>query len=487
MTSVARVLAGRYTDSVVLMRLASALAARPGIEDAAAVMGTAANQALLAEGGFLADPAAAGPDDLVVAVKAESTDAAQDALDAIDELLETPRSSERFPAVRTLDEALARQPASNIAAISLPGEHAAAQARAALERGLHVFLFSSNVPLEQELELKREAMARGLLCMGPDCGTAIIDGVGLGFANAVRRGPVGIVGAAGTGIQSLTCVLDRFGVGISHAIGCGSRDLSDPVGGTTALAGLEALLGDDKTSAIVVISKPASPAVAARIRERAARARKPVILGFLGDTDSPSTIDELARLAAEAVGVTPPPLEAPSPPAVRTGWIRGLYSGGTLAYEAQLLLRDLGVETASNAPLPGAAALADASSWRNTILDLGSEELTRGRPHPMIDPRLRRERLLDELADPQVAVVLLDVVLGYAANPDPAADLADAIAAAGDALVFACVVGTERDPQGLHDQEGTLRHAGAVVFPTNAAMVRAAAAAVVAAPIEAVP
>ena len=461
MTPTARIVSDRYVDSVVLMRLAQQLTRIAGVTDAAAVMGTATNRALLAEGGFDAKGVAdAGANDLIVAVKAVDAATAVSALDQVDALLAAPVSStDRVPTVITLDDAVGPRTGTNLAVISLPGEYAAAEARHALERGLHVFIFSSNVPLDDELELKRLAAERGLLCMGPDCGTALIAGTGLGFANAVRRGPVGVVGASGTGIQAVTSLLDRFGVGVSHAIGAGSRDLSDAVAGATTFAGLDALLEDPGTEAVVVVSKPPGPATAARLRELAAVAPKPVILCFLDEL----TLDDAARAAAEAVGFTPPALPEALALPVRPGrgrrWIRGLYAGGSLAYEAEFALRQAGLDIGSG----------------HAIVDLGGEEFTRGRPHPMIDARARRALLKVELADPETAVVLLDVVLGYGAAADPAGDLADVIADARGPVVLASVCGTERDPQGLAAQEATLREAGAHVLPTNSAAARTAA------------
>ena len=485
MNARSRILAGRYVDSVVLMQLAQNLAAEKGVEDAAAMMATAANTALLRQGGFVDGDLDAGPNDLVVAVRAASESAAAAALARVEELLAARRADD-LTAAATLDEALARRPDSNVAVISLPGEYAAPEARRALERGLHVFVFSSNVAVEDELQLKRLARSRGLLCMGPDCGTAIVAGKGLGFANAVRRGPVGIVGASGTGIQVVSSLLDAYGVGVSHAIGCGSRDLSEAVGGVTARAGIEALLADEATEAIVLVSKPPAPRIAAELRRLAASAPKPIEIGFVGDSASAATLDELARRAAAAVGrpVLDIPLAEEKLVALRRTlrpaqrYLRGLYAGGTLAYEAQLVLLAQGIVASSNAPLPGSPGLADATrSEGNTVVDLGAEEFTRGLPHPMIDARTRTAQLLREAEDPEVAVVLLDVVLGFGAAADPAADLADAIAAARarNIVVLAYVCGTKGDPQGFDAQEQTLRSAGAVVLPTNAAAARAAA------------
>lgn len=491
-----RVLEGRYVDSVLLMRLAQRLSALAGVEDAAAMMGTDANKTLLRESGFLTEPTTAAADDLIVAVKAAAEAAAPAVLARVEELLEaTDADSSLGPAsVRSLDQALELRPDLNLAAISLPGEYAGAEARRALERGLHVFLFSSNVALEEEIELKRLAAERGLLCMGPDCGTAIIAGKGLGFANAVRRGPVGVVGASGSGLQAVTSLLDRLGVGVSHAIGCGGRDPSDAVGAATMLVALEALLEDAETAAILLLSKPPASGVAARLRERAAVAPKPVVCCFLGDPEGPTTLDEAVFAVAEVVGSLPPQRpESPREHVVddlraRLGaeqrYVRGLYAGGTLAYEAQLVLREAGLDVGSNAPLPGGRLLRDSSrSEGHTVLDLGSEELTRARPHPIIDARTRRARLLEEAEDPMVAVVLLDIVLGYGAARDPAGDLADDLVTARERareegrelVVLAYVCGTAADPQGIVSQEDRLREAGARVLPTNSGAAKMAA------------
>jgi FdrA protein len=452
MTASSRVLPSRYVDSVVLMRLAQSLSALPGVADAAAVMGTDANKALLHDAGYDADGAKA--DDLVVAVRAEDAAAAAAALECVDTLLAAPPHVS-IPTVPTLDEALAVRAGVNLASISVPGEYAAAQARQGLEHGLNVFVFSSNVTLDDELELKRLADERGLLCMGPDCGTAVIGGVGIGFANAVRRGSVGIVGASGSGTQAVTCLLDELGVGISHAIGTGSRDTRDEVGGATTFAGLRALFDDPTTDRVVVVSKPPGPQTAERLRELAASSPKPLVLAFLDEL----TLEEAAlATAGRAAG----PWDSPPTPHAAPGrpLVRGLFAGGSLAYEAQLVLARAGL---------GA---------EHTIADLGSEELTRGRPHPMIDSRVRRERVAAAAADPQCGVILLDVVLGYGVARDPAGDIARAIAAVDGPLVFASVVGTERDPQRRSVQTATLRRAGAHVFPTSAAAARAATEAV---------
>src|SRR5262249_27555392 len=149
------------------------LRAEPGVSEAAVLMGTPANHAILAAAGLAAaevQDATAG--DLVIVVEAESDGAAQAALQAAGAMLdERHRAARGLRRPRTLQSARGDRPDANLATISFPGAYAAAEARTALRRGLHVFLFSDNVPLAEEVELKGLAASRRLLCMGPDCGT----------------------------------------------------------------------------------------------------------------------------------------------------------------------------------------------------------------------------------------------------------------------------------------------------------------------------
>lgn len=482
-----------YFDSVFLMQLAKTLSDEPGVLDAAAVMGTDANKELLLSAGFV-PPDTAAADDLVVCVHADSGGDAQAALEQLEALLTVERGA-RQDTPRTLDDALTLEPALNIAVISVPGEHAAREARRAIERGLHVFLFSSGVELEDEIELKRRAAERGLVVMGPDCGTSIIAGTGLGFANAVRRGPIGIVGASGTGIQAISSLVHRLGSGVSHAIGTGSRDLSDEVGGVTALAGMRALGRDPTTDVIVLVAKAVGPDTRARLRSVGRHLGKPVVTCFLAEPGTDArTLREAAEIAVarQGEGDAQPPggtrFDAEVEEAGRAmsdgqRYIRGIFAGGTLCAEAQRILHDRGLPIRSNAPLRPAMQLDDQQPRGHVLLDMGVAEYTSGRPHPMIDPRLRRERLVAEALRSDVAVILLDVVLGYGAAADPAGDLADAIGSARDTAgregrhlsVVASICGTDLDPQGLDGQRKTLEDAGAMVFPTSAEAATAAA------------
>ncbi|MGC8963733.1 MAG: acyl-CoA synthetase FdrA [Candidatus Bipolaricaulaceae bacterium] len=494
----------RYFDSMFLMRVTQRLRAEPGITEAAVVMGTPANVQILKELGFPEQELAqAGPDDLVVALAGEDEAQIRAALARLEEFL-SGRSEEIKLAPKTLEQALAQFPEANIAVISLPGRYAGREAKRALEKGLNVFLFSSNVSLEEEIELKHLAQRKGLIVMGPDCGTAIVAGVGLGFANAVRRGPVGLIAASGTGAQEFTSLIHRAGSGISHAIGTGSRDFSDSVGGGTALSAFSALEADPKTEVIVFLAKPPGPGTLAKLAAEVRRAKKPVVACFLGIIPENirrewpgklvNLIDEAVIAALELLGHPVPDFLCPSETALRSlakaerrklgpnqHYVRGILAGGTFCYQAQLLFHLRGIPFRSNAPLSPEYALPNPlRSEGHTLLDMGDEFFTQGRLHPMIDPTLRVERILSDGSDPEVAVLLLDFVLGYNASPDPAGDLIPAIREVkalrekqgGHLIVVGSVCGTEGDPQDYTAQVRKLEEAGVLVFPTQAQAVK---------------
>lgn len=485
-----RVFRNAYRDSVELMRIAAEVERLPGVIRAGLVMCTPANLAIVAEAGLSEgmDPAA-GPNDMVVALAADDDAAAEAAFERASTLMrgaaaEAAGEGQRFVPT-TIGEAVGDLPDANLALISTPGTYASAEALKALKRGLHVFLFSDNVSIEDEIELKQLGVRKGLLVMGPDCGTAILDGVPLGFANEVRRGGVGLVGASGTGLQQVTCLLDAFGAGVSQAIGVGGRDLHEEVGGLMMLAALERLLSDQGTEVVVLISKPPSPSVANRVLAAASAASKPVVINFLGGdgdairasgADPATTFEEAAEKAASlSMGAAPSPLDADDADPAKLAAalaggqdrIAGLYSGGSLASEAKVVLKGLlGAEVAA----------------AQQIVDLGDDEYTVGRPHPMIDPRLRSEKIQEAGEDPKVAVILLDIVLGYASHPDPAGALIPAIQAArqaatrgGRGLAFvASVCGTPGDPQGLSGQRALLVDVGVHLAASNARAARLA-------------
>ena len=465
------------------MQLQSALTRLPGVIDAGVVMGTPVNLDLLASNELLPESAAAaGADDLVVVVKAESDEAAADALTQIDTLLaRRSTAGDREHRPRSLDAAIKAQPDSNWVLISVPGRWAAGVAREAVDLGRHVFLYSDNVPLEDEIQLKQEAAAKGLLFLGPDCGTTIVNGVGLGFANRVRRGSIGLVGASGTGLQAVTSRIHELGGGISHALGTGGRDLTAEVAGITAHETLDLLARDPDTRVIVLVSKPPAPRVAAGLLSAARATGKPVVVHFFDFAPPARSLDNLhfttslsraAELAVELIesGAEPIAKAEVADGEHRPSHLRGLFAGGSLAVEAQEGLRPFLTPLHSNVPVSGVERLPDPTrSLGHTILDLGSDELTVGRLHPMMDQQLRIDRLHQEAADPEVGLLLLDVVLGYGAHPDPAAELVPAIEEIRrrrEVEIVAVVIGTDEDEQEISSQIERLTTAGARVFRT---------------------
>src|SRR6266508_522504 len=454
-----------YADSVTLLQVTSTVAARPGVVDASLVMATELNREVLRDSGLLfAEASAAGPNDLVIAIRGQDSATAEAAVESAERLLAERRpatqTDQARQAPRSIRSARRGQPEANLAVISVPGPYAAAEARQALAEGLHVFLFSDNVSLQDEIELKQRARDQGLLVMGPDCGTAILNGIGLGFANVGRKGGTGLIGASGTCIQEVSSLLDRAGVGISHAIGTGGRDLHEQVGAVTTLQALELLRDDPSTDTIVLISKPPAVAVASKVLRAAASVGKPVVACLLGATlDAPagvqlaSNLYQAARLAAPSgdwSSVGPEGL-----PRLRRredqDQVRALYCGGTLCDEAELAIGHDG---------------------GHQFVDFGDDQYTRGRAHPMIDPTLRNQAIVAAAHDPRVAVLLLDVILGYGAHADPAGAVAAVVRhALGDAgrplAVLAHVVGTKTDPQGLQRQEQMLQDAGVALFGSN--------------------
>jgi FdrA protein len=469
---------GVYYDSVVLMQLQRALLGLPGVQDAGVVMANPANKDLLAASNLLtADAEGAGPDDLLIVVKADDERHAREALAQVDTLLARKRASRDGDfRPRSLGAAAKLLPEAGWVLVSVPGRFAAGVAREALGLGKHVFLYSDNVSLEDEIALKQTAREKGLLVMGPDCGTAIVNGIGLGFANRVRRGHIGIVAASGTGLQAVSVRIHALGGGVSQALGTGGRDLKAEVGAITAHQALDLLARDPDTQVIVLISKPPAPEVATHLLARAQACGKPVVVDFIGYPPPARTLGNLhfatslSEAAQLAVNIGDRRLEISPQSPTSNLYLRGLFSGGTLAYEAMLVLQATLYPLFSNAPISKHQSLTDPlKSQAHTILDLGSDEFTVGRLHPMLDNDLRIRRLKQEAADPAVGLILLDVVLGEGAHPDPAGELAPAIAEAleiGEKRleIVAMVVGTEADPQNMKLQVEKLQAAGCKVF-----------------------
>ncbi len=452
---------GRYHDSVRLMQASKALQGVDGVSSALVAMATELNLSLLEDMGFDMDAVVGiGPNDLLLAIHAESEEAIAAAHRALEEAL-TPNVVRSggldAPDPKTIGTA-AKINGADVALLSVPGEHAFVEAMEALQEGLHVMIFSDNVSIADEITLKKYGLEHGLLVMGPDCGTTIVNGLGLGFANAVQPGSVSMVGASGTGIQEMCALLDDAGVGIRHALGTGSHDLSEDVGASSTLQALEALDEDPGTELIVVISKPPAAPVAEKVRRVAAACATPVVITFMGET----TLEEGAGEVLDMLGRPRPTYESwEAPPrSHRPGSVRGLFSGGTLRSEARHVAM----------PLLGEIGTREGDDG-HTFIDYGDDEYTQGRAHPMIDQTVRVERLAAAGQDESVGVVLMDVVLGYGANANPAAELApivERVVSAGAAVVVS-LCGTSGDPQGRDAQASVLNDAGASVYLSNAA------------------
>jgi FdrA protein len=496
------------------MKVAQIINKRKGVIDSAVIMGTSENQALLDSAGLLIpDFASAGDTDLLIVVKADSVDNADGAVaEAEEQLLKLSEKGKAGSSFRpgSIEGAVEQLDNANLAIISIAGKYAGTEARKALMQGLHVMLFSNNVPLEEEIELKRLAQQQGLLLMGPDCGTAIINGIPLAFANNVGRGTIGIVAAAGTGLQEVSCLISRAGAGISQAIGTGGHDLSKEVGGLMFIQGLEALADDQETSVILLVSKSPHADTLKKIVSVIKSITKPVVSIFLGSDakklgkqglHAMGTLEEAALAAAalargdgvESVGnrlgnrdteLHDTARQEAQKLASSQQYLRALFSGGTFCSEAQFLSNDILQPVYSNAPSGKSLPLADSFvSEKHTIVDLGEDEFTAGRPHPMIDYSLRNRRIISEAQDPETGVILLDIVLGYGANPEPLPEIvpileqAQKIAAkAGRHLPVICsVTGTDKDPQNRTTVVEGLEKAGVLVMESNAAACKLAA------------
>jgi len=498
-----------FRDSIQLMRLTEDVKKLEGVDDAVVSMGTDTNRRLLQDLGLLGGEGRAATDgDLMIAVRVRDGFDRAAVMEKVEKLVMAPPLSSgarRAIVLHSIGSALERLRGANLAIVSVPGRQAFEPSMELLRKGVNVHLFSDHVPVEQELKLKRYASSKGLLVMGPGAGTSIINGVGLGFANSVRKGDVGIVASAGTGIQEVSTMLDRIGLGVSAALGVGGTDVSEQVGGLMMKDCLDILERDEKTRMLMIIAKTPKEKVIRNVMDHVgSRTSKPVVACFLG-LDPPSakegrvayakTLHSAVRRAAAFSGggaesrfdksismsfeeLAAQSKEIASKLSPSRKYLRGLYSGGTLAHETLLVFRELIGEAYSNTPLSEGYALADPNTSRgNCVVDLGDETFTSGRAHPMIDPTLRKLRISQESRDPKVAAILLDVVLGYGSSPEPGGSLRGAIAEStrGGLAVLAHVCGTETDPQSLREQSRGLTESGTLLYSSNALLSAGAA------------
>jgi len=490
-----KVVKGRYFDSVFLMKMARTVSEFEGVQDSSVVVGSAENIKILKSAElFLESFSEATGNDLIIVLKGVDGQILNEALLKALELMnpkENLSGKKNNEQTQSLESALTKLPKANLALFSIAGKYVAEEAMNALKQNLHVMLFSDNVSLEDEIKLKTYGRDKGLFVMGPDCGTAIIDGVPLAFANAVHRGPIGVVAASGTGLQEVTCLISNLGEGISQAIGTGGRDIKKEVGGICFLMGVEALMNDPETKVILLVSKPPHEDVMNKITQKVKGTTKPVIALFLGATKESLKetgihyAENLADAAFLAVKHCNKINHSPFfdleelkkvagsilTRAKKGQYLRALYSGGTFCYETQLILNKLGVgEVFSNAPTAHSFKLENNfQSIRHTVLDLGEDEFTVGRPHPMIDFSLRNKRIIEEAKNPETMILLLDLVLGYGAHLNPLADLLPTLKEALQYVpIIVSVTGTDQDPQGRREIMKTLRETGIVVKESNA-------------------
>jgi FdrA protein len=503
---------GEYFDSVSIILVAKQLSGIKEVIDSAVLMGTKENMSVLKSSGLLVPEFDdAGEMDLLVVFKSEDNADISALLKSVDKLLKPDKdlTEDKNLNPSSLEGAVNNLPGANLAMISIAGRYAGDVAMKALNNGLNVMLFSDNVPLEKEIELKTYAKEKGLFVMGPDCGTAIINGIPLAFANVVNRGNIGIVGASGTGLQEVSCIISNSGCGVSQAIGTGGRDVKKEVGGIMFIQALQALAEDDNTSVILLVSKPPAKEVIEKIKSEAAKIIKPVVSVFLGSSPellygtkihAASTLEEAASISVALSQNKPVSFvkevsvkqdleikelskKESSKLSSEQKYLRALFSGGTFCDETQLICNELLTEVYSNTPVGNAKKLKDSNvSEKHTIIDLGDDEFTVGKPHPMIDYSTRCKRIIEEARDPETAVILLDIVLGFGSNMDPLSEIIPVIRNVKElASVRKCylplicsVTGTDKDPQNRTLVITALESEGVIVMKSNAAASRLA-------------
>jgi len=485
-----------YYDSVFLMNISEEIQKVQGVKQVTILMGTDMNKTVLEDLKIQDEKIkVATPNDLIIVVEAEQVKNIQDALLKLNNIIsQKVKKSEKNMIYPSLDMAFKSLPDANIVFISVPGEFATNIAKQAIVNGIHTFIFSDNVPLSEEVELKKMAREKGILVMGPGCGTSVVNNVSLGLMSSIRKGTIGIVGASGSGIHEIAVLIDRAGLGISQAIGTGGRDLSDEVGGITMIQGLNFLIDDEATEVIVLVSKPPGPLTLKKILKVISTCKKPVVINFIGGDDKlikeagaihASTLEDTALRAISLVKkeklpeeinircreeLTPIAYAEKQKLAKEQRYLRGLFFGGTHCEESILILQDFLNKLYSNCHLQKAIPLPDPNrSCKHSLIDMGAEEFTKGKPHPVIDPSIIKDRLWKEGSDANVAVILLDILLGYGAHEGTLKLLKDKAKKEGRHLsLVASICGTDKDPQNLQIQKEKLKKIGVIVMPSNA-------------------
>lgn len=487
---------GRYIDSLETLFSTSVLADQPGISNG--FVGVATNafkDTVISSGLNTPELDRATGNDLVIIADCENAEAFDAALAAVNASFEVQAADATEETYTSTKTAVAKHPEANLCSIAVPGEYALSEVKKALNAGLHCVVFSNNVPLEQEREMKELAREKGLLCMGPDCGVANINGAALVLSSINNRGPFGICGASGTGIQHVAAIMHEAGSGVSQTIGTGGNDCKDPVGGIMMLMGIDALEADPETEYIALITRKPGDTVLPKILERIKTCKKKVVALFMGcdrETVESSgaiyadSLDDCALKCLELIGIHYPLAseealmkiagEEAAKLAPEQKYLRGMFSGGTYMDEATNAIVERVNPIYSNCPVRPEWKLEDSYlSVENTCVDYGEEEFTLGRPHPAIDPSIRKPAILREAMDPEVAVMLLDFILTPPGHMDPTGYVLEDIRLAKQMAqmegrhlcVIASVLGTTADLQDKYKQERQLQEAGVIVCQTN--------------------
>ena len=506
-----------YRDSVFLMSLSNKVRIIDGVIDSSVMMGADANKKLLTETGFITyEGAPASPNDLLICISYNDKADIKKIITDVENMLDVTVSRENAGSwtcenPKNIEEAIEMQPDSNIAVISIPGQYVRYQSEKLLKKGVNQMIFSDNVSVEDEIHLKKIGVEKNLLVLGPDCGTAIINGVPLGFANIVRSGSIGVVSASGTGTQEVTTIIHNNGEGITQAIGLGGRDFKKEVGGLMAISAIKMLENDTATKVICLVSKPPAEEVEKKVLDIIKSCKKPFVIIFLGSKTKRISskriffVDTLEEAALQSIAILRNKEYRPQKklsaklvklavkerkkynknqkPACRLSgrYIRGLFSGGTLCDEAMFHLSDSIGGMYSNIAVNADLKLKDSNvSYENSFVDLGDDEFTRGVPHPMIDFTTRNKRMIQEAKDKEVAVLFFDLVLGYGAHHDPANAILPAITESQKIAkkqkrhitFITSICGTDLDPQGYNKQKEILENAGVIILPSNVTAAR---------------
>jgi len=498
-----------FRDSVQMMQFSQQLKDEQGVIDAAIVMGTDLNKNTLKKMGLLTeDGISATENDTLITINCQDENSLNNAVQKAEQLLtsDITKSKNEF---NDLSSALDAFDNANMASLSIPGQFVKEMATELIRKQLHLFVFSDHVPLEDEILLKNLALENNVLFMGPEAGTSILNGTVFGFGNRIRSGSVGIIGASGTGIQESSTMIDLFGEGISHAIGVGGRDLRNDIGGMMTMKTMEVFEDDPNTKAVLLVSKPVGDDVRNKIINKINNfSKKNYVLCLIGDNENRedsakikfsksiqiSVLKILKYVNDDAYKKIKDVVRKQVDDSIKLAkslssdlnndqrFVRGFFAGGTLCYESKIILEQMIGKVYSNLSSDDEYSIkGNAASKENTLIDFGEEEFTSARPHPIIDPLLRKNRILEDADDPNVGVIIIDIICGINAAKNTMAFHAETIKKAienakekGRRLsVFAYICGTEKDVS--ENELKLLTDSGAKLFTSNALMSFAAA------------